>query len=579
MLTNDDKYYLIGQKLSSLLNVDQQKRLLRDALGSGKLPPGNNTGPNCICPDIVTDIQTMIRAEFDIGLSQAQRLAIQPPNNVVVIQQPTYFQEVEKPLPGLPAGEWEVQNTYHCPFPYSPDDVNTAVTTDLYGNNISIVTPQPSEIEVIQTPSHSQQLELTSLRFPKPGSEPYLHCAPCRTNHPTRLFSATQRRLPAPIRKCIAREGYVRLCAHRVVTWNLVEACLLSRPNGSEPRQEGRECEDDDIRGDSSTEPGVFIFTCQHASHIRAPEVIVYGSQHNSYSRPEDADDRFGCVVLRWTTTQPPCGNPLDAFIPGVLGSDTSRAHSQDNQSTDHTGQTHPHSSNKNVICPGQLRGSVPVADTRPQTPMNRAPCHHFDQTRTRPVSRCESRLSSRISTDSPSTISSYSPSSYSSWNLGTGSRPGSALTDHDCNCTSATHTTTTTITNELRHSELTINAVDMMSSPALDQPQSTSYHSPSEPRIQRTINNRRTQVYKTTLQTPQPDDTVHMHTQINPSSEWYAAVHPDSYNLDKWAKEGLFGLRWCSEPECMSYLGLTRSQIAGKGSVHRECPHGGGCQ
>lgn len=50
----------------------------------------------------------------------------------------------------------------------------------------------------------------------------YLYCYPCDAEHPACLFSAQQRRSPARRRRCIAHEGYIRLCQHDegIVRWS-----------------------------------------------------------------------------------------------------------------------------------------------------------------------------------------------------------------------------------------------------------------------------------------------------------------------------------------------------------------------
>lgn len=47
----------------------------------------------------------------------------------------------------------------------------------------------------------------------------YLHCSGCRIDHPVCLFSKTQRSMPSRTWVCIGKEGFVRVCEHRVVTW------------------------------------------------------------------------------------------------------------------------------------------------------------------------------------------------------------------------------------------------------------------------------------------------------------------------------------------------------------------------
>lgn len=618
LLTKDDKYYLIGQKLSSLLNQDQQKRLLRDALDAGKLPPGTNAGSNCICPDIMVDIQNMIREEFDHGLAQAQRMVMHSANNVFVINQ-----GLEKPLPGIPPDEWSGQNIpYGYPNPYAGQVNDMPANTEIYySNGYDVANDLPPPVAESRQP---QKLELTSLRFPKPGIEPFLHCGLCQTDHPTRLFSPAQRRLPPGLRKCIAREGYVRLCAHKVVTWGLVEACLLK---GLESQDWTQDYEDN-VRQQNQ---GSFTFACHHPSHPRAPEVTIY----TYLPRPdsdEEFDNSFGRVVLRWTSSQPTCSTPIypdiDFSTPdhNILHTDDPHMYHQESLSDlPEDGSSYL---NKNVICPGPSSQSSPSSlprDTNilrqeqetPQADTLHVPALHLSRSHNPMASpRPESRSSFRPSSDLPSPLSSsYPRSSYSSYNTGgmggSGtSRPGSSMTDHDCSCgshvgtctsayTSVAHTpevitprspgtgnerttpmngrmpvpaTTNGNTNELNSSELAISAVDMAS---LDIDEIIESHMHSQ---QSHHPGHETPSY-TTTSGPTSNSTSSI--KINPATEWYAAVHPDSYSLDKWAKEGLFGLRWCAEAECKSYLTLTRGQTGGAElkvrSVHRGCRLGGG--
>jgi len=51
----------------------------------------------------------------------------------------------------------------------------------------------------------------------------YLHCAGCGEDHAAGYFSVRQRQLPPTQRLCIGREGFVRLCEHRVVRWGEFE--------------------------------------------------------------------------------------------------------------------------------------------------------------------------------------------------------------------------------------------------------------------------------------------------------------------------------------------------------------------
>lgn len=77
----------------------------------------------------------------------------------------------------------------------------------------------------------------------------YLHCSGCSNDHPTCLFSKTQRLKSPKTRICIGREGFVRVCEHRVVTWK-------------EVIRTGRQL----ARLDTKLAK-VFLDKCQHESH------------------------------------------------------------------------------------------------------------------------------------------------------------------------------------------------------------------------------------------------------------------------------------------------------------------------
>ncbi|KAF5012856.1 hypothetical protein FDECE_1146 [Fusarium decemcellulare] len=55
----------------------------------------------------------------------------------------------------------------------------------------------------------------------------WLYCSACNLDHPSAVFSATERVKQQRI--CIGRQGYVRLCDHEVVTWADLEAQIARR--------------------------------------------------------------------------------------------------------------------------------------------------------------------------------------------------------------------------------------------------------------------------------------------------------------------------------------------------------------
>ncbi|KAK3334054.1 hypothetical protein B0T19DRAFT_440744 [Cercophora scortea] len=464
LLSEDEKFYLIGQKLSSMLSEDQQSRLLRDALRAGKRPPATAAARNWIQP---ADLENLTAAEID--LVQAHRLVTntttQPAanrNNNDPQQAPHQHQKTltrEKSLPGLPSilTAEDITNTHHHPpnlLLYTPTQINHTT--------INIQTP-PQELDTAR--------QFCELRFPKIGVETYLHCASCGNDHPSRLFSVTQRRAPATRRKCIAREGYIRLCAHKVVTWALVEACLRG----------------DDTHINTNTDH-VVQFKCEHPSHIKeleshrdssdlectrggVPEVVIWGR---------------GKVVLQWSTHL-----PITTTTTTTTTSGTDSMSSQSDggtPSTPSSDSSHQHRDGapKNVICPSEF-GTTLDMDLFEQTG-----CHSATELTGLP-------------------------------------QHGLAVTvlpcDMEADC------------SEIKH-QLAIDAVDHV-----DQQENGE-----EDRLLGVV------------------ETENKKKRMNPSRDWFAAIHPDSYNLEKWANEGLFGLRWCGKPECKSYLTRPR------GRIHRQC-------
>ncbi|KAK1758778.1 hypothetical protein QBC47DRAFT_292954, partial [Echria macrotheca] len=57
----------------------------------------------------------------------------------------------------------------------------------------------------------------------------FLYCSGCRAQHPAVLFSCRQRHYPSQKRICIGREGYVHICAHKVLQWDELEPWLSGK--------------------------------------------------------------------------------------------------------------------------------------------------------------------------------------------------------------------------------------------------------------------------------------------------------------------------------------------------------------
>ncbi|KAJ0120868.1 hypothetical protein J7T55_015603 [Diaporthe amygdali] len=79
----------------------------------------------------------------------------------------------------------------------------------------------------------------------------YMHCSACAADHPACLFSESQRRKPARLRRCIAHEGYIRICGHPEGVVRLPQALNLKR------KQLGR------LRSDAATK-----IQCRDPSHV-----------------------------------------------------------------------------------------------------------------------------------------------------------------------------------------------------------------------------------------------------------------------------------------------------------------------
>ena len=76
----------------------------------------------------------------------------------------------------------------------------------------------------------------TVCKFSAPEYD-YLHCSGCGVDHPAALFSFGQKQKCWIDRVCVAREGFVRLCEHEVVTWAEMEAFITEcRKNPKDQR-------------------------------------------------------------------------------------------------------------------------------------------------------------------------------------------------------------------------------------------------------------------------------------------------------------------------------------------------------
>ena len=90
-------------------------------------------------------------------------------------------------------------------------------------------------------------------------SETPLHCGGCGLDHPSCAFSKRQRALPASKRVCIAREGAVRLCRHKTLTWAEIER---------------------DARRAAAEKRGCVLFACENRHERREVRFAFYGTSY-----------------------------------------------------------------------------------------------------------------------------------------------------------------------------------------------------------------------------------------------------------------------------------------------------------
>jgi F-box domain len=70
----------------------------------------------------------------------------------------------------------------------------------------------------------SQGAENSKMAQYRAWSEELLHCSGCAVDHPSCAFSRTQRLMSPERRVCIGRQGFVRVCRHRIFTWAEIES-------------------------------------------------------------------------------------------------------------------------------------------------------------------------------------------------------------------------------------------------------------------------------------------------------------------------------------------------------------------
>jgi hypothetical protein len=135
----------------------------------------------------------------------------------------------------------------------------------------------------------------------------YLYCQPCKVEHPACLFSARQRRATTGIHRCIAHEGYIRLCQHNegVVRWSEI----------SKIRQRLEEGVEDEDEYDIQCMDASHVVPCAHAG-IRRLGQTDFDPGCDDYKCLEWPSPKLSVrgrtIWLRWTAHLP-VSQPLNA--------------------------------------------------------------------------------------------------------------------------------------------------------------------------------------------------------------------------------------------------------------------------
>jgi len=105
----------------------------------------------------------------------------------------------------------------------------------------------------------------------------FLYCSGCRAQHPAVLFSYRQRHYPSQKRICIGREGFVYICAHKVLQWDELERWL----SGKGPTYQEWQCTHPSHQYDSDNArcpgdlkgPGIRMYLGEHCGNPYCPEL------------------------------------------------------------------------------------------------------------------------------------------------------------------------------------------------------------------------------------------------------------------------------------------------------------------
>lgn len=138
----------------------------------------------------------------------------------------------------------------------------------------------------------------------------YLYCYPCNAEHPACLFSAPQRRSRTRRRRCIAHEGYIRICQHDegIVRWSEISRIRQSLNEGVENKEE-YEIQCDDIS---------HVVPCAHTGTQRSGQRIFDPNCDDPYcfEQPNPTLSVDGSRIWMYWTAHLPVdsnGGPLTA--------------------------------------------------------------------------------------------------------------------------------------------------------------------------------------------------------------------------------------------------------------------------
>lgn len=117
-------------------------------------------------------------------------------------------------------------------------------------------------------------------------SEELLHCSGCAVDHPSCAFSRKQRALPPTKRVCTAREGFIRICKHKTMTWSDLEAAVF--------------------RSAAPARKGSTIFACSRRHERREVRFAFYGSSFRvAMAEGTKWRQRISKVEYDWETDIP----------------------------------------------------------------------------------------------------------------------------------------------------------------------------------------------------------------------------------------------------------------------------------